>query len=151
MLADNMKELHLAGGRFVKVEDWQTFSVLPKRVNVHYRAMVMPLNSTDNLDVYVMYDYHPSVQIEGTTKFHHINSETQHNGGLAYIIDFSSGVTLVSYHSDMPNYEVGRITYRGKLGVLASDCTPVTDTIGGVLHSLLHRLSHFFSLEVVAC
>ena len=48
----------------------------------------------------------------------------------------------------------GRVASNAPLGyfrVLASDCTPVTDVIGGVISTLFANIRHLLSREVVAC
>lgn len=147
MDAENMKELHLAGGRFVKVEEWQN-EPTPKKVTVKSGAMLRD----------------PDYMYLGTFKAN--TSFTASAFGKAMLkkedgtIYHDNDGTTVEYYAV---YAGGPISGQGRpltgtetvTHVLGSmffakvvDCTPVTETIGGVLHSLI---SWLLPKEVVAC
>lgn len=122
MLADNMKELRLASERFIKVEDWQNDQVIPKYVDIPAGARVYQ----DDIAKYCKTTkFYKAKKVVGMDKWEK-TTDPNYNEKDCYLVYFN-GLTKF-------NDLYGRVASNAPLGyfrVLASDCTPVTDVIGG--------------------
>lgn len=129
MLADNMKELRLAGERFIKVEDWQT-DPIPKRVNFKRGTTVFSRLASGG---HTSTQDYKNVEVIGKHFLDSYDIET-------YVVSGVDGY-FEPNHTYLGNY----------IDVPVKSCTPVTDAIGGVISALFAKLTNLLSREVVAC
>lgn len=128
MLADNMKELRLAGERFIKVEDWQNDELLPKYIDIPAGTRAQPC-VYDGSTIFATSrspEAHKHVRVFGIGKW--INKTSQpyvKDGEKTYIVDAINGIDIAWYYympgtGSKDSEEAGRQTIKGVVQVLAS-------------------------------